>query len=97
MLVLMSLPQGEMLEVSFIHPVKGVKALITSSQRLILSAYDHNSQLLAQSILPVANLANSESSVPPHVLLSVEADCIHHVTFCAFDGQFTVEQFSFCL
>jgi hypothetical protein len=97
MLVLMGSPQSGLLEASFVDPVQGVKALITSSQRLVLSAYDRDRQLLAQTILPAANLANSDSSVPPSVLLSVQADDIHRVTFCAFDGQFTVEEFSFCV
>ncbi len=97
MLVLMGSPQSGLLEASFVRPVQEVKALITSSQRLVLSAYDRNGELLAQSILPGANLANSDSPVPPNALLCVQANNIHRITFCAFDGQFTVEEFSFCL
>ncbi len=96
-LVLMGSPNSGLLEATFVRPVRGVKTLITSSQRLVLSAYDSDRQLLTQSILAAANLANSDSPVPPNALLCVQADNIHRITLCAFDGQFTVEEFSFCL
>ncbi|MDJ0619615.1 MAG: hypothetical protein QNJ63_23215 [Calothrix sp. MO_192.B10] len=96
-LVLMGSPNSGLLEATFVRPVRGVKALITSSQRLVLSAYNSDRQLLTQSILPAANLANSDSPVPPNALLCVQADNIHSITLCAFDGQFTVEEFSFCV
>ncbi|MDJ0675029.1 MAG: hypothetical protein QNJ36_06575 [Calothrix sp. MO_167.B42] len=95
-LVLMGSPNSGLLEATFVHPVQRVKALITSSQRLLLSAYDSDRKLLTQSIL-AANLANSGSPIPPNALLCVQADNIHRITLCAFDGQFTVEGFSFCL
>ena len=95
--VLMGSPQSGLLEASFLNPVKSVSAFITSSQRLILSAYDCDRQLLAQSVLQSANLANSDSGVSPNTLLFVRANNIHSVTFCAFDGQFTVDGFSFCI
>ena len=73
-----------------------MSAFVTSSQRLLLSAYNRDRQLLTQTVLPGANLANSDSAVPPNTLLSVTANDIHSVTFCAFDGQFTIDNFCFC-
>ena len=95
--VLMGSPQSGSLEVFFLNPVKLVRAFITSSQRLILSAYDRDGRLLTQSVLPSANLANSDSCVSPNKLLFVSANNIHSVSFCAFDGQFTVDDFNFCI
>ncbi len=95
--VLMSSSKGGFLEANFLQPVNCVSAFVTSSQRLVLSAYDRDRQLLAQTILPGANLANSDSAVPPNTLLSVKAHDIYSVGFCAFDGQFTLDNFRFCV
>ncbi|MDJ0735442.1 MAG: hypothetical protein QNJ47_15520 [Nostocaceae cyanobacterium] len=95
-IVFMGSPKSGLLEATFLHPVNCVRAFITSSQRLVLSAYDRDHQLLDQTLLPAGNLANSDSSMPPNVLLSIKANNIHSVSFCAFDGQFTVDEFSFC-
>jgi hypothetical protein len=95
--VLMGAPKSGLLEATFLEPVNWVGVLVTSSQRLVMSAYDCDRQLLAQSVLPSANLANSDSAMPPNTLLSVAANDIHSVTFCAFDGQFTLDNFRFCL
>ncbi|MBD2346846.1 hypothetical protein [Anabaena subtropica] len=95
--VLMGAPKSGFLEVTFLRGVNQVNACVTSSQRLVLSAYDRDRQLLAQSILPSANLANSDSALPPNTLLSVTTQNIHSVTFCAFDGQFTLNEFRFCI
>ncbi|MBE9005731.1 hypothetical protein IQ259_11905 [Fortiea sp. LEGE XX443] len=96
-IVLMGSPKSGFLEASFIHPVNYVSAYVTSSQRLVMSAYDRDRQLLRQTVLSGANLANSDSVVPPNTLLSVSAKNIHSVTFCAFDGQFTLDDFRFCI
>ncbi|MCX7593974.1 MAG: hypothetical protein N2235_09465 [Fischerella sp.] len=94
--VLMAAPKSGYLEVTFLRPVQFVSAFVTSSQRLVLSAYNRDRQLLAQTLLSGANLANSDAVVPPNTLLSVRASDIYSVSFCAFDGQFTVDDFSFC-
>ncbi|MBD2384927.1 hypothetical protein [Cylindrospermum sp. FACHB-282] len=94
--VLMGSPKNGFLEATFLSPVNKVSALVTSSQQLVLSAYDRDRQLLSQSALPAANLANSNSTLPPNILLSVAANDIKSVTFCAFDGQFTLDDFRFC-
>ncbi|MDZ8185399.1 MAG: hypothetical protein RMX96_11165 [Nostoc sp. ChiSLP02] len=95
--VLMGAPKGGFLEATFLHPVNSVSAFVTSSQRLVLSAYDRDRQLLGQSVLSSANLANSDSAISPNTLLSIAANNIYSVTFCAFDGQFTLDDFCFCL
>ena len=94
--VLMGSPKSGLLEVSFLKSVNWVSALVTSSQRLVLTAYDRDRKLLAQTVLPGSNLANSDSSIPPNTLLSITANGIHSVTFSAFDGQFTLDNFRFC-
>jgi hypothetical protein len=94
--VLMGAPKGGFLEVAFVNPVNAVNARVTSSQRLLMSAYNREQKIVAQAVLPVGNLANSDSVLPPNTLLSVKADSIHSVTFCAFDGQFTLSNFSIC-
>ncbi|NJM70409.1 MAG: hypothetical protein HC862_09340 [Scytonema sp. RU_4_4] len=96
LLVLMGAPKNGYLEATFLRPVHFVSAFVTSSQRLVLSAYGRDRQLLTQTVLPGANLANSDSVVPPNTLLSVSANEIHRITFCAFNGQFTIDDFSFC-
>ncbi|BAY64022.1 hypothetical protein NIES22_41130 [Calothrix brevissima NIES-22] len=95
--VLMGSPNSGSLEVSFLQPVNWVSAFVTSSQRLILTAYDRDRQMLAQTVLPAANLANSDSSIAPNALLSIAANNICHLTFSAFDGQFTLDNFRFCV
>nr|WP_100897868.1 hypothetical protein [Nostoc flagelliforme] len=95
--VLMGAPKSGFLEATFLHPVNSVSAFVTSSQRLVLSAYDRDQQLIAQTTLPSANLANSDSAISPNTLLSITANNIYSVTFCAFDGQFTLDNFRFCL
>ncbi len=94
--VLMGAPKNGLLEATFLRPVHFVSAYVTSSQRLVFSAYDRDRQLLDQTVLPGANLANSDSAISPNTLLSLSANEIHYVTFCAFDGQFTVDDFGFC-
>ncbi|MEH2326209.1 MAG: hypothetical protein V7K32_22150 [Nostoc sp.] len=95
--VLMAAPKSGFLEATFLHPVNSVSAFVTSSQRLVLSAYDRDRQLIAQTVLPSANLANSDSAISPNSLLSITGNNIYSVTFCAFDGQFTLDNFRFCL
>ena len=94
--VLMGSPHSGVVEASFVRPVNSVSAFVTSSQRLVLSAYDRDRQLLNQAVLPSGNLANSDSGIVPNTLLSVSAQNIHSVSFRAFDGQFTIDDLSFC-
>jgi hypothetical protein len=102
LVVLMGAPKNGFLEATFMRPVHFVSAYVTSSQRLVLSAYGSDRQLITQTVLPGANLANSDyadstdSAISPNTLVSISAHDIHHVTFCAFDGHFIIDDFSFC-
>jgi hypothetical protein len=95
-IVLMGSPKNGFLEASFLRPVSYVSALVTSSQRLVLSAYNQAGHLLNQKVLATANLADSDAAMSPNILLSVTANDIASVSFCAFDGQFTLDEFRFC-
>ncbi len=96
LVVLMGAPKSGFLEASFLHPVQSVSAFVTSSGRLLFSAYDRDRQMVTQTILASSNLANSSSAIPPNTLLFLRANNIHRVTFCSLDGLFTVDNFSFC-
>jgi len=96
LVALMAAPKSGFLEATFVRPVNFVSTLVTSSQRLVLSAYNSDRQLLTQTVLPESNLANSDSALPPNTLLSISASDIHRVTFWAFDGQFIIDNFRFC-
>lgn len=95
LVVLMGGTKGGLLSATFVRPVHLVSTVVTSSQRLLFCGYNSDRQLIAQTILPCANLADSDSALPPNILLSIKASNIHRVTFCAFDGQFTLDNFSF--
>lgn len=96
LVVLMGAPKSGYIEANFLRPVCSVSTYVTSSQRLVFSAYGHSRQLLTQSILPGANLANTDSVVAANTLLTVKENNIHRITLCAFDGQFTIDDFTFC-
>ncbi|MFB2877113.1 hypothetical protein [Floridanema aerugineum] len=95
--VLMGAPKSGWLEAVFYHPVKTVSAVITTSQKLVLAAYNQDNQLLKEVEISEPNLAGSDSSIPPNELLTVTAADIYRVTYCAFDGQFTLDDFKFQL
>lgn len=95
--VLMGAPKSGWLEASFIHPVKSVSAFVTTSQRLVLTAYNQDNQPLKEVEIAEQNLAGSDSSIPPNVLLTVNEVDICRVTFCAFEGQFILDDFKFQL
>jgi hypothetical protein len=95
--VLMGAPKSGMLEAIFEYPVQSVSALVTSSQRLVWTAYDRDRNVLTQSILDDPNLANSDSPIPPNIRLTLRAKDIYRVHLCAFDGQFIISDFSFSL
>jgi hypothetical protein len=94
--VLMAGPKNGFMEATFTKPVSEFSAFVTSSQQLVLSAYGRDRKLLTQSTLPSANLNNSDSTNLPNTKLTVKAKNIQYITFCAFDGQFTIDDLSFC-
>jgi hypothetical protein len=94
--VLMAAPKNGLMEVTFTRPVCEFSAFVTSSQQLVLSAYGRDRKLLDQTTLPSANLNNSESTNLPNTKLTVKAKDIQYITFRAFDGQFIIDDLSFC-
>lgn len=93
--VLMGAPKSGWLEVTFLHPVHQFCCHVTSSQRMLLSAYDHQNKLLIRKSLSKANLAGSDSPVPPNASFRIEVPHISRITFYAFDGQLTLSDLSF--
>lgn len=61
----MGTPKSGFLEATFLRPVNLVR-LSLGEQRLVLSADDRDRQLLDQTPLPSANLANSDSAISPN-------------------------------
>lgn len=93
--VLMAAPKNGWLEVTFPKPVRLFCCYITSSQRTVLSAYDHQDNLLISQSLTNPNLADSDSPIPPNTQMRVEQPNISRITLNAFDGQLTVADLSY--
>lgn len=94
-IVLLGSPKNGFLEATFLQPVQYVSGYVTSSRRAVLAAYSIDGQPIAHDELPEANLANSNSSIPPNAQLCVTAPNIHRVTFFTFDGHITLDDFTF--
>ncbi|MFB2833758.1 hypothetical protein [Floridanema evergladense] len=95
--VLMGAPKSGWLEAMFDRPVKSVSALVTTSQKLVLAAYNQDNQLLKEVEISEPNLAGYHSSIPPNALITITGANIYRVTYCAFDGQFILDDFKFQL
>jgi hypothetical protein len=93
--VLMGAPKSGWLEASFSQPIRRLCCYVTSSQRTILSAHDHNDNLIARSSMASSNLAGSDSPIPPNTQLKIEGSNISRITFYAFDGELAVTDLSF--
>lgn len=93
--VLMAAPKNGWLEVTFTKPVRMFCCYITSSQRAVLSAYDHQDNLLIRQSLTNPNLANSDSPIPPNTQMKIEQPNISRITLYAFEGQLTVADLSY--
>lgn len=93
--VLMGAPKSGWLEVIFSQTIHKFCCYVTSSQRTILSAYDHQDKLLVRQSLTGSNLADSGSGLPPNAQLLIEETNISRLTFYAFDGQLTLSDLSF--
>jgi hypothetical protein len=93
--LLMGAPKSGWLEVRFRQPVSSFCCYVTSSQRTILSAYDHQEKLLVRKSMTGPNLAGSDSDIPPNAQLRVEEPNISRITFYAFDGQLTINDLCF--
>ncbi|CAA9226127.1 FIG00875339: hypothetical protein [uncultured Coleofasciculus sp.] len=93
--VLMGAPKSGWLEVTFSQTIRKFCCYVTSSQRTILSAYDHQDKLLGRQWLTGPNLGGSDSQLPPNAQLLIEEPNISRITFYAFDGQLTLGDLSF--
>ncbi len=95
MTVLMGAPKNGWLEVTFTYPITWISAFVTSSRRTVLSAYDRDDKPIAHAEIPGPNLAGSDSPIPPNAELTLKTNNIYRLTFYAFDGQLTIDDFSF--
>jgi hypothetical protein len=91
----MGAPKSGWLEVTFSQTIRKFCCYVTSSQRTILSAYDHQDKLLGRQWLTGPNLGGSDSQLPPNAQLLIEEPNISRITFYAFDGQLTLADLSF--
>lgn len=93
--VLMGAPKSGWLEASFSQPIRKFCCYVTSSQRMLLSAYDTQDNLVVRQSLLGPNLAGFDSQLPPNTQLIIEEQNISRITFYAFDGQLTLDDLSF--
>ncbi len=93
--VLMGAPKSGWIEVIFSEPICRFCCYVTTSQRMILSAYDHHDKLLLRQSMTEPNLAGSDSEIPPNAPIRIEEPNISRITFYAFDGQLTIDGLSF--
>ncbi|MEB3277401.1 MAG: hypothetical protein VKK42_00575 [Lyngbya sp.] len=91
--VLMGAPKSGWLEVHFQQPIRRVEAVVTSSRRTILSAYNHEGHEIGRAEMAKTFDRSCLPKVLPSDQLSVQAANIHKVTFYTFDGQLIVDQF----
>ena len=96
-MVLIGGPKSGWLEASFRYPASFVSCFVTSSRQVVLCAYDSENNTIAQVEMPEANLAGSNSAIAPNKQLTLEVPNIHRITLYAFDGQFSLDDFQFCL
>lgn len=94
-IVLMGSHRSGYLEAIFLQPAHFVSGFVTSSRRTMMTAFDAENREIAQIQTPEPNLAGSASSTQPNLFLQLTAKNIHRVTFHAFDGQLTLDDFCF--
>jgi hypothetical protein len=92
--VLLGAPRSGWLEITFSRSISSFSCYVTSSQRLVLSAYDAQDRLITRASLAEPNLADSDSPIAPNALLKLEESNISRITLYAFDGQMTVDDIS---
>jgi hypothetical protein len=93
--VLMGAPKSGWVEATFSQPICKFCCYVTSSQRTILSAYDHHDTLLVRQSMTGSNLAGSDSGISPNAQMKIEEASISRITLYAFDGQLTIADLSF--
>ncbi|WP_413161135.1 hypothetical protein ACL6C3_21750 [Capilliphycus salinus ALCB114379] len=90
--VVMAAPKSGWLEVHFQQPVRRVQAVVTSSRRTILSAYNQDGHEINRTEMASFDRASLPKVLPSDQLI-VQGTNIHKVTFYTFDGQLIVDQF----
>lgn len=93
--VLMGAPRSGLLDATFVRPVKFVHALLTSSRRAIITAFDETDAIVAKAEIPTANLANSNASCSPNQPICLKASAIHRIRIRSIGGQFTMGNVAF--
>ncbi|MDJ1182325.1 hypothetical protein [Roseofilum casamattae] len=90
-------PKSGWMEIWLTQPARTVSCYVTSSRRLALTAFNDGDEEVASTELPEANLADSNSKLPPNIRLILQAKTaeIYRINFSAFDGQFSVDDFYF--
>lgn len=96
-MVLIGGPRSGWLEATFRYPASFVSCFVTSSRQVVLSAYDSQNNAISRVEMPEANLAGSKSAIAPNRQLTLEVPDIYRITLYAFDGQFSLDDFQFCL
>ncbi len=94
--VLISGPRSGWIEATFTSPVYHISGYLTSSRNTVISAYDAEGNLLAQTGIAEGNLAGSNSPIAPNQYLAVQASNIYRITVYAFDGQFSLDDLQVC-
>ncbi|MBE9116334.1 hypothetical protein IQ249_10535 [Lusitaniella coriacea LEGE 07157] len=94
-MVLMGAPKSGWIEIDFSEPICKFHCYATSSQRILLSAYDREGKLLVQDDIPASNLAVSNSNISPNAPLKAVSQNISRITLYSLDGQLTVDDISF--
>lgn len=94
-MVLVGSPKDGWLEAKFDTPVQFVSGFVTGSRKTVIEAFDKHDRPIARNEISEANLANGKSTLSPNAQLSLTAKGIHRVTFHTFDGQLTLDDFTF--
>ncbi|HEY9697318.1 MAG TPA: hypothetical protein V6D10_08650 [Trichocoleus sp.] len=94
-MVLMGAPKSGYVEAIFLQPAHFVCGFVTSSRRTVMTAFDAENREIARVQTPEPNLAGSSSTAQPNLSLRLSIKNINRVTFHAFDGQFTLDDFCF--
>jgi hypothetical protein len=93
--LLMGAPHPGLIEARFHRPVSFISAFVTASRPTVLSAYDSQDRLIAETTLKEANLEGSDTTLPPNIELCLCTPHIHRVVFSAVGGHLTIDDVSF--
>lgn len=94
-MVVIGAPRNGWIEAKFHYPVSCVNSFVTSSRRLVLSAFDASDRPLGHVEVEAANLATPNAKFKPNTKLTLQAANIHRITLSCMDGQVTLDELSF--